>query len=254
VCLLLLRHKSVHFSMRTGIQVGISINIAIQLARIAPLVRNCSGGIMLGRQKMHFRPPAWTPLLISELEKLGITAEKDEIFQPDGFCERYLEKIGWPKLESLDFSDIEGSEYIHDLSEPVADELTDKFDLIYDGGTTEHVFDIAQAFRNVDAMLKDNGIFVSCVGTDGWFGHGFYQVGPDIPWRYWGASLGYKVLGCWTFSRKGRDLPRDIADPTTSARGAEHRYRDPQFIFYVVQKQERRGPPSPVIQSHYINY
>ncbi|MDO5640778.1 MAG: class I SAM-dependent methyltransferase [Paracoccus sp. (in: a-proteobacteria)] len=233
---------------------GISINIAVQLARIAPLLRDCRNGVMLGRQKMHFRPPGWTPQLIDELGKLGIQASRDDLFQEDGFCETYLNTIGWPKLESLDFSAIEGAEYIHDLSLPVGKELQSKFDLIYDGGTTEHVFDIAQSFRNVDAMLRDNGIFVSCVGTDGWFGHGFYQVGPDIPWRYWVASLGYKMLGCWTFSRKGREAPRIIEDPTSSPRGAEHRYSDPQFIFYVVQKLPREGDPKPIIQSHYVNY
>lgn len=233
---------------------GISINIAVQLARIAPLLKDCENGIMLGRQKMHFRPRDWPPRLIGELSKLGIEATEADLFQDDGFCETYLKTIGWPALESLDFSDIEGAEYVHDLSLPVGDELKERFDLIYDGGTTEHVFDIAQCFRNVDAMLRQGGIFVSNVGTDGWFGHGFYQVGPDIPWRYWVASLGYRMLGCWTYSRKGRDEPRPIEDPTNTPRGAEHRYSEPQFIFYAVQKQPREGAPKPVIQSHYINY
>lgn len=233
---------------------GISINIATQLARVSPLLSDCKNGIMLGRQKMHFKPPKWTPRLIANLAELGIEAEPDDLFQDDGFCETFLKTIGWPALESLDFSDIEGAEYVHDLSKPVSKKLKNKFDLIYDGGTTEHVFDIAQSFRNVDQMLTDGGIFVSCVGADGWFGHGFYQIGPDIPWRFWAASMGYRVLGCWTFSRKGRGKPRAIEDPTNSGRGAEHRYEDPQFIFYVVQKQPREGKPAPVVQSHYIDY
>ncbi len=233
---------------------GISINIACQLARIAPLLKDCRKGVMLGRQKMHFRPADWTPRLIGELATLGIVATEADLFQKDHFCETYLKTISWPPMESLDFSDIEGAEYIHDLGEPLPDELKGKFDFVYDGGTTEHVFDIAQSFRNIDGMLQDGGIFVSCVGTDGWFGHGFYQVGPDIPWRYWKASLGYDVLGCWTFSRKGRDAPRVIEDPTSNPRGAEYRYKDPQFIFYMVRKQPRDGKPKPVIQSHYIDY
>jgi hypothetical protein len=147
---------------------GISINIALQLAYIAPLVKDCKTGIMLGRQKMHFNPPGWTDRLIKKLGRLGITATPDDLFQEDGFCETYLKTIGWPKLESLDFSAIEGAEYVHDLSDPVGNDLKNRFELIYDGGTTEHVFDIAQSFRNVDAMLKEGGIFVSCVGTDGW--------------------------------------------------------------------------------------
>ena len=46
---------------------GISINIAIQLARIAPLLKDCKSGVMLGRQAMHFRPPDWKPRLIASL-------------------------------------------------------------------------------------------------------------------------------------------------------------------------------------------
>ena len=230
---------------------GISINIAVQLARIAPLVAECRGGVMLGRQKMHFRQARWTPRLIAELGRLGIEASPDDLFQEDGFCETFLETIGWPRLESLDFTDKEGAEHVHDLGEPVGDGLRDRFDLVYDGGTTEHVFDIAQAYRNVDAMLTGNGVFVSCLGSDGWFGHGFYQVGPDVPWRFWVASMGYRMLGCWTFPRGGREDPRAIADPTEMSRGAAHRYDAPQFLFYAVQKTPRDGPPAPVIQGHY---
>ncbi|AZV78003.1 hypothetical protein EBB79_08915 [Parasedimentitalea marina] len=232
---------------------GISINIARQLARIAPLLEGKKNGIMLGRQKMHFRPE-WQPRLINELAKMGIQTTEQEIFPRDHFCEPYLNAINWPPLASLDFSDIEGAEYIHDLSEPVGDNLRKQFDVIYDGGTTEHVFDIAQSFRNVDAMLKDDGIFISCVGTDGWFGHGFYQVGPDIPWRYWHAALGYDVLGCWTFPRRRNEEPRVIEDPTNMPRGAVHSYDLPQFIFYVVRKNGEKGTLPPVIQSHYVNY
>jgi len=117
---------------------GISINIATQLARVAPMVKDCKKGVMLGRQKLHFGPPRWTPRLINNLRRLGIEATPDTIHQPDGFCETYLETIGWPKLESLDFSDIEGAEYVHDLSEKVPKKLQGKFDLIYDGDTEEN--------------------------------------------------------------------------------------------------------------------
>lgn len=233
---------------------GISINIAVQLARIAPLIADCRKGVMLGRQKMHFGPQGWTPRLISELATMGIDAGPEDLFQPDGFCERYLSRIGWPEMEALDFSDIEGARYVHDLGAPIGPDLEARFDLVYDGGTTEHVFDIAQAFRNVDAMLAEGGIFVSCIGTDGWFGHGFYQVGPDIPWSYWQASLGYDVLGCWCFPRKAREAPVVIEDPHETPRGATRHFDKPQFLFYVVRKTAREGPPKPVIQSHYVDY
>ncbi|WP_299353695.1 class I SAM-dependent methyltransferase [uncultured Shimia sp.] len=233
---------------------GISINIAMQMARNAHFLEGKTEGIMLGRQKMHFRPK-WKNRLVQSLrDELDIETTEDELFQEDGFCESFLKTIKWPALKSLDFSDIEGAEYVHDLTKPIGRSLRKKFDVIYDGGTTEHVFDIAMAFRNVHRMLKDGGVFISCVGTDGWFGHGFYQVGPDVPWRFFGATLGYDVLKCCTFNRTDREPPRDIPDPTLSPRGAEHRYDNPQFIFYVVQKRGEKRKYPPTIQSHYVNY
>jgi len=43
---------------------GININIAIQLANIAPFLKNSKSGVMWGRQAMHFSPPDWKPRLI----------------------------------------------------------------------------------------------------------------------------------------------------------------------------------------------
>ncbi len=180
---------------------GISLNIATQLARIAPHLEGCRNGVMLGRQAMHLRRPGWREELVRRLNAMGHAVGPEDIFQPVGFCERFLSAIGFPPMESADFTPMEGAEHVFDLGEPLPPDLGGRFDLVYDGGTTEHVFDIAQAFRNVDAMLRDGGVFISNVGADGWFGHGFYQIGPDIPWRFWVASLGYEMIECCTYNR-----------------------------------------------------
>ena len=229
---------------------GISINIALQLARCAPLVAGKADGVMLGRQKMHFRP-AWRARLLRELAAMGIAAEEAALFQQDGYCEGFLAAIGWPPLRSLDITAGEGAEFVQDLSCPVSADLRHRFDLVYDGGTTEHVFDIAAALRNVDLMLREGGLFLSCVGTDGWFGHGFWQVGPDVPWRFWGAAMGYEVLGVWTFPRSRPGPPLPIPDPTGRKGGATRAFDQPQFLFYAVRKRGEATSPPPVIQSHY---
>ncbi|WP_289041810.1 class I SAM-dependent methyltransferase [uncultured Aliiroseovarius sp.] len=232
---------------------GISLNIATQLARISPKLGQCRNGLMLGRQKMHFKRPGWKEEITKRLNALGYDVKQDDLFQEDKFCEAYLNAIGWPKMESLDFTPMEGAEYVHDLGQPIPDDLKGRFDLIYDGGTTEHIFDIAQAFRNIDKMLTDDGVFISNVGADGWFGHGFYQIGPDIPWRYWVASLGYEMMECCVYNRSSGDF-QEIPDPTGKPRGGEQSFKKPQFIFYAVRKRHRDGPEAPIVQSHYTSY
>lgn len=44
-----------------------------------------------------------------KLRALGIEAGPEDIFQLDGFCETYLATIGWPTMESLEFTDMEGN-------------------------------------------------------------------------------------------------------------------------------------------------
>jgi hypothetical protein len=49
----------------------IGISIAIQLARIAPLLKNCKSGTMLNQQGMHLRPLGCKPRPVKELRNLG---------------------------------------------------------------------------------------------------------------------------------------------------------------------------------------
>ena len=51
-----------------------------------------------------------------------------------------------------------GEDIVLDLNRPVKRALRNAFDIIVDPGTLEHCFNIAQAFANVDAMLKTSGI------------------------------------------------------------------------------------------------
>ena len=233
---------------------GISINIATQLARIGPHLRDCRRGVMLGRQQMNLNRAGWKSELVRRLNAMGISCGIDDLLQDDGFCEKFLSTVGFPPMESADFTHLEGAEHVFDLGADLPSELEGQFDLVYDGGTTEHVFDIAQAFRNVDKMLKNGGIFLSNVGADGWYGHGFYQIGPDVPWRFWVASMGYEMIECVTYNRGDKSPPEPVPDPSGVYRGGEKSFSRPQFIFYAVRKLPRSAPPEQVVQSHYIKF
>ena len=84
-------------------------------------------------------------------------------------------------MDRLDFTHMGGAEQMQDPGAPLAENLKGRFDPVYDGGTSEHVIDIAPCSKNVNAMLAEDGIFVPRVSADGWFGHGFYPVAPDVP-------------------------------------------------------------------------
>ncbi|MEM7621357.1 MAG: class I SAM-dependent methyltransferase [Pseudomonadota bacterium] len=64
-------------------------------------------------------------------------------------------------LSSLDVSEYEGANHIHDLNILIPNELEEKFDFIVDGGTSDNVFDPAMTLRNLSKMLKPGGRVVA---------------------------------------------------------------------------------------------
>ena len=65
--------------------------------------------------------------------------------------------LGLDDVKALDFSPVDNPDILADLNEPVPEELHGRFDLVVDGGTFDHVFDLRQAFVNVADMLRSGG-------------------------------------------------------------------------------------------------
>ncbi|MEM6480699.1 MAG: class I SAM-dependent methyltransferase [Pseudomonadota bacterium] len=91
-----------------------------------------------------------------------------------------MKKLGFGDVETMDFSDYEGATIIHDLNRLPPPELEEQFDLIIDGGTTEHVFNIPFALEGLYRMLRPGGRLLSINGMNGWYNHGIYQFTPEF--------------------------------------------------------------------------
>lgn len=73
-----------------------------------------------------------------------------------------------------------------DLNEPVSDTLRGRFDLVIDGGTAEHIFDVRSVFRNIVRMTKIGGhaMHISTFQPD----HGFYAFSPCLFFDFYLAN------------------------------------------------------------------
>lgn len=60
-----------------------------------------------------------------------------------------------------------------------------KFDYVVDGGTIEHVFDIAKAILNISSMAKIGGTIIHITPMAGTINHGFYNVSPNAFLEYY---------------------------------------------------------------------
>ena len=100
------------------------------------------------------------------------------------------QKLGATAVSSVDNSDYEGATYVANLNEAV--DLGRQFDTVVDCGTSEHVFDIARAFRNAIALCRVGGRIVHALPSNSECGHGFYQLSPELFFSLYSERNGFR--------------------------------------------------------------
>lgn len=136
--------------------------------------------IDLGPQDIQIARPILEPAMRGALpeallqEKLSIIYRGDEV-NPNAQSAFY-ELFGLGPYSSLDVDDARAT-YKVDLNMPVSQ--LPEFDVVTNFGTTEHVFNIGEAFRSIHAMTAPGGISVHCVPAFAFINHGFYNMHPN---------------------------------------------------------------------------
>lgn len=90
----------------------------------------------------------------------------------------FFEMLG-VELVVFDFKKWHGEEVILNLNDPVDTSLYQAFDLLIDPGTTEHVFNIAQAMKSI-AMMVNVGGYIYHQTPLVHINHGFYNLSPTF--------------------------------------------------------------------------
>ena len=97
----------------------------------------------------------------------------------------FFSLIGFDEVRSVDLSDYEGADYVFDMNQPGLGELIgSEFDLVFDGGTIQHIFDV----RNIFSVTRTGGHVIHHVLTNNYVDHGFYQFSPVLFFEYYHAN------------------------------------------------------------------
>jgi hypothetical protein len=146
----------------------------------------------------------------------GIRATEDDIraVRQDGYSENLLRRLGARDVVSIDASDYEKASVVHDMNQPIGDELKQKFSVVIDGGTLEHVFNFPVAIRNCMEMLEVGGHFITHTMANNFMGHGFYQFSPELFYRVFSPENGFRMhRAVMCESRIGKPRWYEAADP-----------------------------------------
>ena len=94
-----------------------------------------------------------------------------------------------------DFVDIvasRGFEIVMDLNQPAPAEMQGRYDIVYDGGTMEHCFNVGQVMRNIFGFARVGG-FIVHVNPINYYNHGFFNFNPTF-YHDWYAQSGNAIV------------------------------------------------------------
>lgn len=238
-----------------------------RLLRYSESISDKSNILILGRQHFLKMPPVndrmarQMKIYQRMLDDAGKNIALESIIDEDGFSDSFFKALGFDEISYMDISDYEGANIIHDLNKPVPNNLLEKFNLIVDGGTLEHIFNVPVALENLSKMCAADGHIIGFNPCNNWPGHGFYQFGPEIVWSFWRDYANFKIHECSISSMRDwfgkssvliappetRNMARDYALPKLLGDGI-------QIMCYHAQKiSENASMSSEVQQSDYLS-
>jgi hypothetical protein len=143
--------------------------------------------LMIGRQALLLHPPE-----VRAIRKIcpGALAGYEWGEYADRF---FTECLGVSYVSALDYSSYEGADILHDLNQPVPANLRERFDVVVEGGSLEHVFNFPVAIANIMQMTKVGGTICASTVSNNLCGHGFYQFSPELIFRVFTAENGFEL-------------------------------------------------------------
>lgn len=88
------------------------------------------------------------------------------------------------ETDFLDIHASRGFEIVTDLNQPLPAELCGRYDLVYDGGTMEHCFNVGLVVTNILALGKV-GAYILHVNPLNYFNHGFFNFSPTFYYDFY---------------------------------------------------------------------
>ena len=192
--------------------------------------------LMIGRQSLTV-----TANDLRALTELPISATLRRDLQrlelgPTVYAEQFFRLCGAETVQSMDKTDYEGATILHDMNLPIPSTLIGQYDLVVDGGSLEHVFNVPVALRNSMDMLKVDGHYVCATATNNYSGHGFYQFSPELFFAVFAPENGFRLLEAYLFEENGRNVWYRLSLSADSARRLTFQNSVPAHLLILAKK------------------
>lgn len=115
----------------------------------------------------------------------------------------FVSALGYPLYEELDIN--ERADIRHDLNYPIPDALHERYDLVWDCGSVEHVMNSYQANKNLIDLVRVGGIVVCQQGIGDQTNAGYWTISPNFYLDFLTAN-GFEILEFILFDRRGHTV------------------------------------------------
>ncbi len=190
--------------------------------------------LTIGRQGLHLDETS----LQNNLNEFGFNSlsAHDIITKEKGYAEPFLKALGALDAHSLDASDYESATIIQDMNKPMSDEHKEKYSLVIDGGSLEHVFNFPVAVKNCMNLVKTGGHYIGITPTNNLFGHGFYQFSPELYFRVFSKENGFEMQQVIFYQDKKNSAWYDVKDPNEVKSRVILSNNHPSYLFIIAKK------------------
>ena len=185
--------------------------------------------LMLGRQNVYLSAPEWDALV----QSMGMATSGKllgAVNRSGEFAESFFGALGASVIDSMDASGFEGASRVHDLNTPVPEAWWESHDVVYDGGTLEHVFDFPRAIGNAMCMTRVGGHLILHTPANNMLGHGLYQFSPELFFRVLGPVNGFEMRRVWVVEDGVWARPYEATDPLKAGARGEMANRVPVWL------------------------
>lgn len=197
---------------------GISINCVKLFLREASRKPFQGRALMLGKQDVLC---TYDELVNAAREfgaELGSTVSPQLSGKPDFAARGWItdtclfKSLGFSACDSLDCSDFEKADHVYDLNRNgVPEKLVQRYDLIFDGGTIEHVFHLPNVLNNLFLMLRLQGRVIHVAPSSNYIDHGLYMFSPTFFWDFYCAN-DYAINNMQVFRHGIKPGPWEISN------------------------------------------
>jgi hypothetical protein len=130
-----------------------------------------------------------------------------------GYAETMLKMLGCEDIDSLDYSNYEGANILHDMNLPIPDQYKEKYSTVLESGSLEHIFNFPVSFANCMEMTELNGHLLIITPVNNIMGHGFYQFSPEIFYRVLNEKNGFEIEQMLIFEYSPEEKWYAVKDP-----------------------------------------